>query len=205
MDQKTVRVVFGLWVLGFAGTASAAEPRQRDPGTFRVFVINQAHARPEVLRAAEDDAAAIFVAAGVRLVWVDEVSAATEPFDVTVKIAAGLTPSMLPTTAVGDLSLGFAAVKASGDGLRGRLAWVFFDQVERHAEQHHIQISRLCGLVLAHEIGHLLLPAGHSEQGLMRGTWDLRAGLLQGFTDAQAAAIRTRLAYAGEEAKNGRE
>jgi hypothetical protein len=156
--------------------------------------MNQAKVRPEVLRAAEDDAAAIFAAAGVRLVWLDEASASNQPFDVTIKIAVGVKPGMLPNTAVGDQSLGFAAVKATGDGIRGHLAWVFFDQVETHAEHHHIQISRLCGLVIAHEIGHLLLPAGHSEQGLMRATWDLRAGLLQYFTEPQVAAIRARLA-----------
>jgi hypothetical protein len=156
--------------------------------------MNQAHARTEVLRAAENDAAAIFAAAGVQLVWLDEASASNHAFDVTIKIAAGVRPAMLPNTAVGDLSLGFAAVKATGDGVRGHLAWVLFDQVETHAEHHHIQISRLCGLVMAHEIGHLLLPAGHSAQGLMRATWDLRAGLLQYFTEPQMAAIRARLA-----------
>ena len=158
--------------------------------------MNQAHVRAEVLRAAEEDAGIIFAATGVHLVWLDEPSAANAPFDVTVKIAAGMTPAMVPNTSVGDLSLGFAAVAATGEGLRGHLAWVFFDQIETHAEQHHVHISRLCALVLAHEIGHLLLPAGHSERGLMRATWDLRAGLLQYFTESQADAIRTRLAYA---------
>ena len=196
MGQKTAGVALGLWILGVTGTASAAEPRQAEQGTLRVFVMNQAHARPEVLRAAENDAAAIFGAAGVQLVWLDEASSATQPFDVTIKIAAGLKPGMLPNTAVRDSSLGFAAVKATGDGLRGQLAWVFFDQVQTHAEHHHIQISRLCGLVMAHEIGHLLLPAGHSEEGLMRATWDLRAGLLLYFTELQVAAIRARLASA---------
>jgi hypothetical protein len=185
--------------------ASAGEPHQSHTGTLRVFVMNQAHVRPEVLRAAEDDAAAIFVAAGVQLVWLDETSAVSEPFDVTVKITAGMKPSMLPGTAVGDLSLGFAAVKPTGEGIRGYLAWVFIDQVQTHAEHSHIQISRLCGLVMAHELGHLVLPAGHADQGLMRGTWDLRAGLLQYFTDAQADAIRARLAYGAAEARNGRE
>ena len=113
----------------------------------------------------------------------------------TVKIAAGMKPSMLPSN-VDDLSLGFAPTKATGEGLRGRLVWVFFDQVETHAERHHVDISRLCGFVMAHEIGHLLLPAGHSDRGVMQAKWDLRYGLPDHFTDAQADAIRARLAYA---------
>lgn len=197
MDQRTVGIALALWILGFAGTASAMDRKDVQSATFRVFVMNQANVRAEVLRAAEEDAAAIFAAAGVQLVWLDAAAATTTGFDVTVKIAAGMTPSMLPNTAIGDLSLGFAAVKPASAGLRGRLAWVFFDQVEPNAERHHMQASRLCGLVMAHEIGHLLLPAGHSEQGLMRATWGLRAGLLDYFTDSQADAIRARLASIG--------
>jgi hypothetical protein len=51
---------------------------------------------------------------------------------------------------------------------------------------------------MAHEIGHLLLPYGHSATGLMRADWegkDLRRAV-QGqlkFTPQQAELIRTRL------------
>jgi hypothetical protein len=55
------------------------------------------------------------------------------------------------------------------------------------------------GLVMAHEIGHLLLPYGHSRTGLMRPNWDI--GDLQSthnptmfaFTPEQADVIRERL------------
>ena len=192
MGHRTAEVALGLLILGFAGTVSAGEPRQTQSAALRVLVIEEAHVRPEVLRAAEDDAGAIFTAAGVQLVWVDPASGANQPFDVTVKIAPGMKPSMRPQN-VSDLSLGFAAVNATVEGRRGRLVWVLFDQVETHAQHHHIQISRLCGLVMAHEIGHLLLPAGHSEAGLMRANWDLRTGLLAYFDEAQVREIRERL------------
>jgi hypothetical protein len=198
MGQKTAGIVLGLSILGVGGTALAGEPGRVEPKLLRVFVVNQAHARPEVLRAAEDDVVTMFNRTGVRLGWLDEAAAVNQPFDVTIKITTGMTPAMLPNTAVGDLSLGFAAVNATGQGLRGRIAYVFFDQVETHAGDHHIDVSRLCGLVMAHEIGHLLLPAGHSDQGLMRGTWDLRSGLLEFFSKAEANAIRRNLAYMRE-------
>jgi hypothetical protein len=193
MGQRTAEITLGLLILGFAGTVSAGERRQAAPAALRVLVVDQAHIRPEVLRAAEDDAAAIFASAGVQLTWLDQPSAAGQSFDVTVKMANGMKPWMLPHN-VGDLSLGFAAVEPTGDGIRGRLVWVFCDQVEVHAQHHHMQISRLSGLVMAHEIGHLLLPAGHSEAGLMRATWELRAGLLEYFDQAQVQEIRGRLA-----------
>lgn len=193
MGQRTCDVALGLLLVGFTGTALAGEPGQGAPATLRVLVINQAHIRPEMLRAAEDDAAAIFMAAGVQLLWLDQGTSGSRPFDVSVKIASGMKPAMVPNTAVGELSLGFAAVNPTGEGVRGRLVWVFFDQVEKHAQGHHLQISRVAGLVMAHEIGHLLLPAGHADAGLMGGTWDLRAGLLQYFDESQIREIRERL------------
>jgi hypothetical protein len=56
----------------------------------------------------------------------------------------------------------------------------------------------LMGLVIAHELGHLLLPFGaHSDEGVMRGRWEVRE--LQrldvrqlGFTPFQAMQIRRR-------------
>jgi hypothetical protein len=174
--------------------ASADEPRQAAAPTIRVLVLNQAHLRPEMLRAVEDDAEAIFLAAGVQVQWLDQGSVGQNPFDLTVKMASGLTPAMVPNTSVGDLTLGFAAVDRAGEGVRGRLVWVFCDQVATRAAHHHLPISRLTGLVMAHEIGHLLLPAGHSESGLMGATWPLREGLLQYFDEPQAREIRQRLA-----------
>lgn len=189
MGHRTAEVALGVLILGLTGTVSASEPDPMERATLRALVVDEAGIRPEVLRAAEDDAAAIYSAAGVQLVWTDATSGAHEPFDVTVKIASGMKPSMVPPN-VSDLSLGFAAVNPKVKGRRGRLVWVLFDQLELHAQRRHVQISRLCGLVMAHEIGHLLLPAGHSETGLMRGTWDLRGGLLAYFDEPQVREIR---------------
>lgn len=52
--------------------------------------------------------------------------------------------------------------------------------------------------VMAHEIGHLLLPYGHSSTGLMRANWDvadLRRAVYRQlkFTPEQAALIRAKL------------
>ena len=190
MGHRAAEVALGLFTLGFAGTALACEPPR--PVTLRVLVLNQAHISLDVLHEAEDDASAIFTTAGVDLVWLDRTTSPHQPFDVTVKIATGMTPAMLPRE-VTDTTLGFAAVNRGAEGRRGRLVWVLFDQVETHAERRHVRIGLLSGLVMAHEIGHLLLPAGHSETGLMRATWDLRAGVLEYFDERQAREIHDRL------------
>jgi hypothetical protein len=45
------------------------------------------------------------------------------------------------------------------------------------------------GRVLAHEVGHLLLPVGHSKTGIMRATVDLTI-TPQRFTPEQIRLIR---------------
>ena len=91
---------------------------------------------------------------------------------------------------------------------RGRLAYVFYDRVESIARaylgrglllgNHEIDTVIVLAHAMAHEIGHLLLPHGHSDAGLMRADWnadDLRgaAGGHLNFTVEQAAVIRARL------------
>jgi hypothetical protein len=68
----------------------------------------------------------------------------------------------------------------------------------RSAHEREQDVARLLGFAIAHEMGHLLLPAGHSPSGIMRPDWngdDLRhiaSGSLQ-FTPAQANAIRAKV------------
>ena len=78
MSQRTGEVALGLWILGFAWTVTADELHQMLAATPRVLVLNQAGVRAEVLRAAESDSAAIFVKAGVQLVWLDQALATTK-------------------------------------------------------------------------------------------------------------------------------
>lgn len=58
---------------------------------------------------------------------------------------------------------------------RGRqavLSTVFTDRIDAVAERAHIDRSRLAGLAMAHELGHLLLNTpGHADGGLMRAFW----------------------------------
>jgi hypothetical protein len=61
-------------------------------------------------------------------------------------------------------------------------------------------VSTLLGHVMAHEIGHLLLPVNsHASRGIMRGEWDVvqtqhaRTGTL-GFTSTEARLMTRRLA-----------
>ena len=89
--------------------------------------------------------------------------------------------------------LGLAAVAADGTG---RIAYVIYDRVRNVAWQAAIRDDDLLGYVMAHEIGHLLLPAGsHDTQGLMRPEWAVREltsvdVLKLEFSQFQASQIR---------------
>jgi hypothetical protein len=56
----------------------------------------------------------------------------------------------------------------------GRIAYVFYDRLHMVTVQSGASDIATLSLVMAHEIGHLLLPIGsHSDAGVMRGQWNL--------------------------------
>jgi hypothetical protein len=77
----------------------------------------------------------------------------------------------------------------------GATAQIFFTQVQAFARSCQADVSTLLAYVIAHEIGHLLLPrTPHSATGLMKADWDralvreATAGSLT-FTNAQITRI----------------
>jgi hypothetical protein len=108
-----------------------------------------------------------------------------------------LNSKMSERLGVADDVVGMAAVAAEGGGL---VAYVLVDRVMITAKQEGVDPMSVLGLVIAHEIGHLMLPANaHSPTGLMRPRWnapEFRAGAPSPhftFTQTQADLIRRRL------------
>jgi hypothetical protein len=57
----------------------------------------------------------------------------------------------------------------------GRLAFVFYDHIAALAHRRDVDEAQILGYVMAHEIGHMLLPVGaHTEVGVMRHGLDSR-------------------------------
>src|SRR5262245_22994544 len=68
--------------------------------------------------------------------------------------------------------LGFAAVPEEG---MGSIAYAIYPRVRSIALEMPASEGTLLGFVMAHEIGHLMLPRrSHSETGLMHSNWDIR-------------------------------
>ena len=73
--------------------------------------------------------------------------------------------------------------------------FVFAARAKLLAEANHQNLGALLGHVMAHEVGHLLLPAGHTSTGLMRASLNVQLasqGVLW-FSPRQAVQIRASL------------
>jgi hypothetical protein len=161
-----------------ARVADAAEPGQLP--VIHLQMENEAGVPPEVLSRSQDTVARIFADAGLGVEWTE-----TGP-RFTVQIVARLPgPARAPSTV-----MGVAFRTATGAG-----AQIFFNQVQDFARSCHVDVSRLLAYVIAHEIGHLLLPrAPHSATGLMKADWDrdfVREATMGSvtFTDSQIKRI----------------
>lgn len=78
-------------------------------------------------------------------------------------------------------------------------AYAFYGRIVDLAEHNGAEVAKMLGHVIAHEIGHLLLPYdSHAPRGVMRAEWDreqfedMFKGLLT-FPPEQAALIRTQV------------
>ena len=151
------------------------------PLTIDLRMRNDAQVPAHVLEQSQDEVTRIFTAAGLAVRWTET------PPRFTVHIVAQ--------------ALGFdrAASQVMGVALRGAdgsVAHVFFRQVRDFARAYQVDLSTMLAYVIAHEIGHLLIPGNvHSPTGLMQAEWakavvrDAARGSLT-FTDAQVARIR---------------
>jgi hypothetical protein len=164
--------------------------------TMRVLVLNPAGAPLNVLTGAEAVAVRVFHRAGIEPMWRHASdrrgdSDAGPAEDLTSVVIVNLMSASMearlrqPPTAVG-----FAV---SG----GRLANIVYERVERLAQGTSTDLAIVLGHVMAHEIGHLLLPPNaHSAGGIMNATVNplLAAQGVLWFSPAEAASLRIRLA-----------
>jgi hypothetical protein len=156
------------------------------------------------LAAAEEDAQRVFRQAGVETVWVTclpkpEKADSDGCYAVD---ASHLMLKILPRAIAaqgrdrGDV-LGAAIVDGRGVGF---YAYVFYDHVQRLAEERKLGHA-LLGDVLAHEVGHLLLGSNsHAVSGIMSAHWygeEVRriSEAAMFFAPSQSRMMRERVAW----------
>lgn len=159
----------------------------------QVRVSNQARIPRATLAAALDTTNAIYSAIDVRFVWaLDDAAAsrASTPGTITVSFASCVKETTLEKQLrrIGRSE----AVLAVTSRETGRV-FVLCRRIARlPLSRKHFE--RTLGRVLAHEIGHLLLPDHpHSDTGIMRVQLDFTSLRQPQFTAPEADAIRSRL------------
>ena len=151
-----------------------------------VHVVADARVPRDVVERAKPEMARIYQHIGIDVVFVDEPSADT----ITVRVVDR------PLRDANGAAMGVAP--RSGNQI-GRLAYAFYGRVDVYARQHAKPVAQVLGHVMAHELGHLLLPYGsHAKSGIMTAAWDRKQieqigrGWLS-FTSEQEEAIRARV------------
>lgn len=139
---------------------------------------------------AEARASRIFEAIGVSIRWVNDdakcrVCDRHDAFEIEVTVlSTGATAGLLAKTSVPRDALGVAMVRTAR-------VYVFSERIREVARSLR-NVPVVFGRVLAHEIGHLVLPAaGHTETGIMRADLSNAGPIVDpGFTPSQGESIR---------------
>ena len=179
---------------------AAAESEAPD---VRIRIHDYARIADDVLAQAQERVTDIYKTIGVQLRWQitlcppdPSAPAAATLTDASDFVLILLSPHMSRRLKVAPDVLGMAVVPPQGGG---RIAYVLFDRITRVARAARSDVTDVLGRVIAHEIGHLMLPDGsHSGNGLMRAEWNIKE--LQRprhsafeFTVPQGETIRRRL------------
>jgi hypothetical protein len=178
---------------------SVAQQVARRQLTLRIH--DYARVGPKVLLRAQRLVSDSYGSIGVPTAWAETLHpfdkdeptdcCAIEDLTIIVLTARMAERTRFPKDAVG------CAVVGRGGG--GRVAYIRYDRVAASAIQADWDAGDFMALVVAHEVGHLLLPIGsHSPEGLMRGRWDVsdlrRTNPHElSFTPGQAELIRDTL------------
>jgi hypothetical protein len=191
--------------VGLGGPRVRAADEPATQAAITVVVINFAEVPPGILDRAQVEAGRTYRRIGVRTVWLGlaPLDAGTTPDSPVSTPDAGFAIRLIIQS--GSAGGGerrsrtvMAAAPPSQSDREGSI-YVFYDRVTDVAAMHSADTALLMGIVIAHEMGHVLLRhSGHSAEGLMRGVWntdDIRRaaiGLLW-FSPSELQEIRKTL------------
>lgn len=158
-----------------------------DKVTVRVTIENAAAVPRRILDGAQHDATRIYKHAGIDIAWVGRDDAACCTGSRVIRVVL---PSLKNADAY--LRLEHVDKHALADAnAAASLVHIFWDRLTTSASRRGRDEAGLLGVVLAHEIGHVLLPGtGHSLTGIMEASVELRMLAPLRFTAQQSEAMR---------------
>ena len=185
-----------LWVavaMTMADARWAVAKDASDPDHHRAVSVrldNNAGVPEPILRFAKARTVDVFRRIGVTLAWLDAQDAIEDeirpPYSVVLLAPQG-EKKMAMTGGVEADIIGRAVPIA-------RRAYVYYQRTVALVSLPDRDIVTLLGYVMAHELGHLMLPAqSHSAAGIMRANYDTDSRAIPTFTSVEADAIHKRL------------
>jgi hypothetical protein len=179
-------------VLAMVAVAGWSHPAGAQVSSVTLQLRNDAGLPGNVVAEAEAAVTGIYAKAGVDLSW------SSMRAGRMVVILPGLPAETIEqeTTEKMDHAPARMGFAVSSETERGHVAYILADRVSAAASRYRVRMAAALGAVIAHEVGHLLLPFNaHSKTGIMRAVWTQadfvkasRGHLL--FTEEQSARIR---------------
>lgn len=186
-SARAIAATCGLIVLALSQETAVAGEWE---ATIVAQVDDHAEIPPADLIEAESAAAHIYESIGVRVIWVHADVPFDDPRGVRVHVrllSRTMTDRKIAKEKITSDVLGEAIAAA-------RCAYVFVDRIPPVVFQFGQPYTRVLGLVIAHEIGHILLPGqGHAESGIMSAHVNLWSRKLVYFTPEQGTEITSLL------------
>lgn len=182
-------VTLALVLVGPGGSLGATERL-----SVVVHIDDRVHVPARDLAPAKVEVEQVFQAAGVEIEWVEgRVLAPMAGLNAGARHQRHLLVMLVnnteePTSGATGCSLGLAAPAIAS-------AYVFHNRIVETWRTRPVDVRVVLGRVIAHELGHLLLPPGsHSNYGIMRADLDLGFVNSARFTVDQARKLRAGLA-----------
>jgi hypothetical protein len=179
MTNRTGLFSVACWLITALASAQCVAATRLDMPSVTLRIDDYATADAGPLVRAQDEVRRIYAAIGVETTWLDTRHLARLPPGMPVPAGVGVadvTIMMLNRSMTSRLAppLGAVGLAATTPAGGGRIAYVFYDRLQTIVLGRNANETAALSLVIAHEIGHLLLPHGsHSDAGIMRGHWDL--------------------------------
>jgi hypothetical protein len=180
---------FGVTASVLLGAPAAAA--ETDRAAVIVHVDDRAQVPARELANARGHVERVFRDAGVEITWGEPWSSAA----IVGWNAAGRLRHVAVVLVIGEEDARGATRCALGVAMPAlATASVFYNRIASTAQTRPVDADLMLGRVIAHEVGHLLLPAGsHSRYGIMRADLDLDFVNPDRFSDEQARTIRAAL------------
>jgi len=141
-----------------------------DAGTLNVRIYNYAEVPEPTLVAAQAETGQIFHEAGIKVLWLPCATSDAEFAKSPHKFTACAQATGAVTLRIQSKSLGGQALRSHSwlAAAQKEQVEVFYDRLRQFAADQNCKSRSILALVMAHELGHLLLgEQSHSSRGIM--------------------------------------